>query len=122
MVTRTAAAVLSAILLLGCGSGGTSDGGLRDNVETYSAAYLGNEPEKAIALISARCKERIDLATMGKLTAGAQARYVSARITGYEAKVSGGLARVTYRYTDPAIDQVDQPWAKEGGRWLRDAC
>jgi len=65
-----------------------------------------------LALTFARCRQRIDLATMAQLTAEGQTAYGSARMTSYEAKVSGDLARVTYGYTDPAVDEVEQPWAR----------
>ncbi len=64
-----------------------------------------------LALTFARYRQRIDRATMAQLTAEGQTVYGSALMTSYEAKVSGDLAEVTYG-TDPAVDEVEQPWAR----------
>jgi len=111
------------IAVAGCGGGGSGDGkSLRANVEAYSAAYLGNQPEKAIALMTARCKQRMNLAGMKELTATAEKIYGTAKLISYAAELNEKQARVTYRYSDPAIDQVSEPWAKEAGQWLQDDC
>jgi hypothetical protein len=36
--------------------------------------------------------------------------------------LSGDLARVTYTYSAPGIDQKKEPWLREGGKWLEDDC
>jgi len=36
--------------------------------------------------------------------------------------LSGSLARVTYTYDQPAIDQSQQPWTFEDGSWQYDSC
>lgn len=95
---------------------------LRSAVEAYSAAYLGDQPEAAFDLLSARCKGRVPLEQMRVLTSGAKRLYGSAAMTSFTATVSGDLGRATYTFIDASINQTDQPWAREQGRWRYDAC
>ena len=37
-------------------------------------------------------------------------------------QLSGDMGRVTYTYTVPKLNQVQQPWTREGGAWHYDAC
>ena len=43
-------------------------------------------------------------------------------ITAYDAQISGDLARVTYTYAVPALDQSAEPWTSEDGAWKQDDC
>jgi len=43
-------------------------------------------------------------------------------ITGYDARITGDLAQVTYAYDVPALDQTSEPWTREDGAWKQDDC
>lgn len=96
---------------------------LRSAVESYSSAYLSGDAERARALLSARCQQRISLDELRALATGAKGLYGTAKMTSFEiTTLSGPLARVTYRYDVPAIDQLDEPWARQDGQWRNDDC
>lgn len=119
--------VALAVLMAACGGGGgvTNDEGsqLTKAVQDYSDAYLGGRAEDAHRLLSKRCQARVSSSTLAAATAEAQRLYGSARMTGLTVdRLEGSLARVTYRYDDPAIDQESEPWAKEDGQWRQDDC
>lgn len=92
-------------------------------MQTYSDAFLGGEPVKAYEVFSARCKKRVSLSEFTGIVTAAGDLYGSAlAIRSYEAQVSGDLARVTYTYDVPALNQMSEPWAREGGAWRQDDC
>ena len=96
---------------------------LEANVRAYSDAYLGGDAERAWELLSTRCKQRINLAQMRALVEGAESLYGEARMQSLRiTEFSGSLARVTYRYTDSDIDQLNEPWILEGDEWHQDDC
>lgn len=122
-------AVVAMVGLTACGGG--DPGGapaderasLEESVRNYSAAYLGGHPESAHALLSARCQDRLSLAELTAATTAAQRLYGGARMTALDIDtLEGSLARVTYRYDNPAIDQLAEPWTKEDGQWRQDDC
>lgn len=101
----------------------SNNSGLRQAVEGYSAAYLGDKPAEAYGLLSARCRSQLTVAQMVSLTHGAKLMYGSAKLIGYhEDEVVGDSARVTYSYNQPSINQSGQRWTREAGRWHWDAC
>jgi hypothetical protein len=100
-----------------------TDAGLRQAVEAYSAAYLGDRPGAAYGLLSARCRSQLTLAQMMSLSHGAKLLYGSAKLIDYhEDEVVGYSARVTYSYDQPAINQSGQRWTREKGEWHWDGC
>ena len=131
---RTALATVAvAALLVGsaaCGGGGgaagataDTDEGLKNNVKSYSLAYLAGDGQTAWDLLSARCQKRITLAQMKEMTATAAVTFGQHEISTYEADVHDTLARVTYTYADAAsINQDSEPWVKESGTWKQDDC
>ena len=117
-----------AMVAAGCSGGGgkapdTQRAALMTAVRAYSDAYLGDRPTQAHDLLSSRCAERISLDQMTALTKGAQALYGAAKMTSLDVvTIAGSLARVTYAYDNPAINQTAQPWVSEGGAWHYDGC
>ena len=96
---------------------------LKDAVTAYSTAYLGGDGPQAYALLSARCKARVSAEQMQSMTRSANATYGQQPIqTLVVDDQSGDLARVTYTYTVPAINQTREPWVRESGQWLEDDC
>ncbi|MET8093105.1 hypothetical protein [Micromonospora sp. NPDC005220] len=96
---------------------------LRQAVVAYSDAFLDAEPTVGYELFSARCKERVTLSEFtGMLTAAKQMYGKAMPIKSFEARISGDLARVTYTYDVPALNQNKEPWVREDGKWKQDDC
>lgn len=99
------------------------DAELRAAVQTFSDGFLAGQPVEAYELFSARCQDRVSLSYFTGLVTAAKLTYGSALpLRSYQAQVSGDLARVTYTYDVPALNQTDEPWAREGGQWRQDDC
>jgi hypothetical protein len=43
-------------------------------------------------------------------------------IKSFDAQISSDLARATYTYDVPALNQTKEPWVREGGAWKEDDC
>lgn len=96
---------------------------LRQAVVAYSDAFLDAKPTAGYELFSARCKERAALSEVtGMLTAAKQMYGKAVPIKSFEAQISGDLARVTYTYDVPALNQNKEPWVREDGKWKQDDC
>jgi hypothetical protein len=101
----------------------TSDDALRAAVQGYSDGFLGGDPAMAYDYFSTRCQAKVSLAYFTGIVMAAKVTYGSALpITSYDAQVSGDLARVTYAYDVPALNQTDEPWSRESGAWKQDDC
>lgn len=118
-----------AVLLAACGGGkavapaGDERPALTQAVRAYSDAYLGGRADIAHGLLTERCQERVTLPMLVTATAEAKRLYGGAHMTMLDVdQIEGSLARVTYRYDVPAIDQQSEPWAKENGHWRQDDC
>lgn len=97
--------------------------GLEAAVRAYSQAYLGGQGSAAYGLLSQRCQFRVSAAEMDGLTAVARAQYGPQSITTLTVDTfAGTLARVSYVYSDAAINQREEPWAFENGAWHQDDC
>ena len=90
-------------------------------VRAYSAAFLGGDAETAYGMLSAHSKS---LTTFDEFRAAVEAghqMYGDARLLNVNVdQIAGGMARVTYDYSEHAIDQTGQPWVKENGVWRYD--
>jgi hypothetical protein len=96
---------------------------LRNAVQGYSDAFLGGEPVQAYEYFSSRCEERTSLSYFTGIVTAAEGLYGAALpIRDYSAEISGDLARVTYTYDVPALDQTREPWSRESGAWKLDDC
>ncbi|MGN9809994.1 hypothetical protein ACTMSW_11635 [Micromonospora sp. BQ11] len=96
---------------------------LRRAVVAYSDAFLDAKPTVGYELFSARCKERVTLSEFTGMLMAAKQMYGKAMpIKTFEAQISGDLARVTYTYEVPALNQTREPWAREDGKWKQDDC
>lgn len=145
--TAAALAAVAAITLSGCSSSGsdsatpgspaaaTSDhpaatqaaddghAALTAAVKAYSTAYFKPDTDAAYALLSARCRAASPQAVYASVvTATAKAYGHQAIKTLTVDQISGDLARVTYTYAVPKLNQTGQPWTREGGTWRYDAC
>ena len=92
-------------------------------MQAYSDGYLADEPVEAYNLLSNRCKQRISLSHFTRLSMAANQLYGRPLpIRTFKANIQGNLARVTYTYSVPAINQTQEPWVKEHGQWREDDC
>ncbi|WP_328902305.1 hypothetical protein OHR86_22455 [Streptomyces sp. NBC_00441] len=104
-----------------------ADGGtdaLARAVQAYTDAYFKGDADAAYGALSARCAKEITKAVYEGVVKQAATEYGPEHpATEVTAKVSGDLARVTYKVTGlPKFDQQAQPWAREDGAWRYDAC
>ena len=98
-------------------------GALEDSVRAYSDAYLGGNVDPAWDLLSERCQDRLSRPQFNGLVAGAEQLYGDAELQKIEVdELSGVLARVTYTFDDPRLDQMMEPWSFEAGSWRIDDC
>ena len=96
---------------------------LRVAVQTYSDGFLGGDPTLAYDYFSGRCKEKVSLSYFTGIVMAAKVTYGSVLpIMSYDAHVSGDLARVTYTFEVPALNQDAEPWVREAGLWKTDDC
>jgi hypothetical protein len=123
-LSRVMGCVLGVTLLTGCSAGPavTPAAAVEDAVRSYSSAYLSGDGQKAHDKLSARCSKVISLEKMKAASAGAAALYGQAQLISVVPVVDGDHATVTYRFSQPAIDQENQPWVREDGSWSYDNC
>jgi hypothetical protein len=95
---------------------------LEATVRAYSAAFLGGDGAGAWALLSTRCQEKMAEIDYKATVAAAGVKYGSATLQSVTGTVNGAEGSATYTYSDPTIDQHDQPWTFESGGWRWDAC
>jgi hypothetical protein len=96
---------------------------LEQAVRAYSDAYFATDTAKAHGMMSARCQDKIPAEVYGPVVEASVKQYGVHDIKTFTVdQLSGDLARVTYTYAVPALDQKQQPWAREGGAWKYDGC
>lgn len=92
-------------------------------VRAYSAAYFRPDPTAAYSMMSKRCAAKADPVVYAAIVREGVKGYGHQAIKSLTVdQVSGDLGRVSYTYSVPKLSQSGQPWAREGGRWLYDAC
>jgi hypothetical protein len=92
-------------------------------VKAYSTAYFKPDPAAAGKLLSDRCRDQTSAEAYKAELTQAVANFGHQDIKSVTVdQISGDLARVTYTYSVPALDQHGQPWVREGGAWHYDAC
>jgi hypothetical protein len=96
---------------------------LEQAVRAYSTAYFATDTTKAYGMLSARCAAKIPADMYGPVIESTVKQYGVHDIKTLTVdQLAGDLARVTYTYAVPALDQKSQPWAREGGQWRYDGC
>lgn len=122
-----AAAVLG---LVGCGGGGARTQGASDPqaqlkyaVRTYSDAYLAGNGLAAHDLLSARCQQAVPQPALTQLVLVANKTYGPLPLTTLTVdQLDGPMARVSYTYSVPVLNQTGEPWVQENGQWRQDDC
>ena len=96
---------------------------LRADVRKYSGAFLSGDAASAWRMLSERCRDRQNRSEFNQLVSAGAAMYGDARITTLQVDTKhGSLARVSYDYDQPEINQDHEPWAVERGSWRNDDC
>lgn len=96
---------------------------VRKAVTAYSDAFLNAEPVAAYDLLSARCHDKVSLSYFTGIITAAKSLYGKALpIRDFKVKVRDDLAVVSYRYDLPALNQENEPWVLESGKWKNDEC
>ncbi len=96
---------------------------LRAAVVAYSDAFLSGDSDGAYGILSERCQDRHTQDAFAVVVEAAAAFYgAPLPLQSFEAEVAGDLARVSYTYAVPALDQLSEPWVREGGEWKQDDC
>jgi hypothetical protein len=96
---------------------------LEQAVRAYSKAYFATDTKAAHGMMSTRCQAKIPAEVYGPVVEASVKQYGVHDIKTFTVdQLSGDLARVTYTYPVPALDQKQQPWAREGGAWKYDGC
>jgi hypothetical protein len=105
-----------------CTSGHHHTPSVEDAVRSYSGVFLSGQGEKAATMLSTRCDTAALRSQIIQASKMAPALYGQARLVSITPTVDGDRARVTFRFDQPAIDQENQPWVLESGRWHYDKC
>lgn len=150
MNTRTTAAVLAGLLAVTLTACGSSDNdtatttpstvatetattpaekpaddaaALQAAVRAYSTAYFKPDPDAAYSALSTRCQGKTNKTMFAAAVKASAASYGRQDIKNLTVdQQSGDLARVTYTYSVPKLNQASQPWTRENGQWHYDAC
>lgn len=93
-------------------------------VRAYSAAYFKPDGKAAYAALSKRCQDKAgDADVFAVIVDSAAKAYGKQEIQTLTIdQLAGDMARVTYTYAVPKLDQKSQPWAREAGTWKYDGC
>jgi hypothetical protein len=90
-------------------------------VKAYSAAFLGGDAESAYGMLSAHSKSLTTFDEFRSAVEAGHQLYGDAKLLNVSVdQIADGMARVTYSYSEHAIDQTEQPWVKEDGVWRYD--
>ena len=90
-------------------------------VKAYSTAFLGGNAKDAYSMLSAHSKSLTPFDEFRSAVEAAHQMYGDAKLLNVNVdQIAGGMARVTYSYSEHAIDQTGQPWVKEDGVWRYD--
>ncbi|MFD6968367.1 hypothetical protein [Streptomyces sp. NPDC059949] len=97
---------------------------LEKAVRAYSAAYFKPDGATAYATLSKRCQGKAGDAELfaGIVDTAAKAYGKQEIQTLTIDQLAGDMARVSYTYSVPKLNQTSQPWAREGGAWKYDGC
>ncbi|MFG2976286.1 hypothetical protein ACGFYY_25300 [Streptomyces sp. NPDC048331] len=97
---------------------------LEKAVRAYSAAYFKPDGAAAYTALSKRCAAKAGDADIfaGIVDTAAKAYGKQEIQTLAVDQLAGDMARVTYTYSVPKLNQTGQPWAREGGVWKYDGC
>jgi hypothetical protein len=94
-------------------------------VRAYSAAYFKPDGKAAYAALSKRCQTKAggDPDMFSIIVDNAAKAYGKQDIQSLTIdQLAGDMARVSYTYAVPKLNQSSQPWAREDGTWRYDGC
>lgn len=97
---------------------------LEKAVRAYSAAYFAPDGKAAHAALSKRCQAKAGppelFTAIVETAAKGYGRQEIQTLT--IDQLAGDMARVTYTYSVPKLNQSGQPWIREAGTWKYDGC
>ena len=94
---------------------------LTDAVRAFSDACLAGDGEASWRLLSERGRDATSKDSWRAIVAEISRRWGKAKLKEIKVVAIGeDAALVSYRYTDPAIDQLREPWVREAGAWRCD--
>ncbi|THA47715.1 hypothetical protein [Streptomyces sp. A1136] len=93
-------------------------------VRAYSAAYFAPDGKAAYAALSKRCQDKAgnEQVFTAVINNAAKAYGKQEIKTLTIDQLAGDMARVSYTYAVPLLNQTSQPWARESGTWKYDGC
>lgn len=97
---------------------------LEKAVRGYSDAYFKPDGAAAYATLSKRCQGKAgDADLFAGIVDNAAKAYGKQEIQTLTIdQLAGDMARVTYTYSVPKLNQSSQPWVREAGAWRYDGC
>ncbi|MEU6756961.1 hypothetical protein [Streptomyces sp. NPDC046685] len=97
---------------------------LEKAVRAYSNAYFKPDGAAAYATLSKRCAAKAgDADIFTAIIDTAAKAYGKQEIQTLTIdQLAGDMARVSYTYSVPKLNQTSQPWAREAGAWKYDGC
>lgn len=97
---------------------------LEKAVRAYSDAYFKPDGATAYATLSKRCAEKAgDAQVFAVIVDTAAKAYGKQDIQTLTVdQLAGDMARVSYTYSVPKLNQTSQPWTREAGTWKYDGC
>ncbi|MFJ6935702.1 hypothetical protein [Streptomyces sp. NPDC101132] len=93
-------------------------------VYAYSDSYFKPDGDAAYRALSKRCAKKAGPQEVfaGIVDTAAKA-YGKQEIKSFAIdQLAGDMARVSYTYAVPKLNQSQQPWTREGGVWKYDGC
>jgi hypothetical protein len=94
---------------------------LEQAVRAFSGACLSGDAEASWKLLSEKSRDATSKDSWRAIVAAIAEQWGDAKLKSVKVVAIGeDAALVTYRYTDPAIDQVREPWVREAGAWRCD--
>ncbi|MCX5197214.1 hypothetical protein OOK31_25505 [Streptomyces sp. NBC_00249] len=93
-------------------------------VRAYSGAYFAGDGPTAYAFLSERCTAKAGDEAVFTTIAEANAKdYGPQEIKTLTVdQLAGDMARVSYTYAVPKLNQSGQPWTREDRAWKYDGC
>jgi hypothetical protein len=128
LIQRLCIGALTLLVATGCSgdddsSGDAGDGpSLEDAVRAYSADFLAGDATAAYARMSERCHGVLEEQVFAGVVAQSAELFGDEEITKYDDDIDGDKATATYTFSDPTINQTDEPWVLENGAWHTDHC
>lgn len=89
----------------------------------YASAFIAGDSDSAFDMLSRRCRDRVSSDELAAAVAAVALSYGDATLEQVTVTLTGNnVARVSSRFDQPDLDQVDEPWVFEDGAWHNADC